>query len=322
MGITLGMGAISAFIMGSILYVYKFRGSVRYDRFTEYLRKGWPIFTPMNCLLYLSTKKRARKPIMDLADFPELSSIAENWTTISKEAQALVDNGFFDKTTTEGEGSYYDIGFRTFYKYGWSKFYLSWYGYTHASAQKHCPQTVEIISKVKGLNGAIFSFLPPGSQLTRHLDPAARSLRYHLGLSTPNNDACFINIDGQVHSWRDGEALLFDETYIHFAKNNSDKSRLILMCEVERPMNIIGQIVQFFYKGIVRFTVVPNTDEDKRGLVNRIFAGLAPVLKKSKNLKKTNLKLYKLMKHTVNTILFLIVAGLIYGLVKLVAGLF
>ncbi len=35
--------------------------------------------------------------------------------------------------------------------------------------------------------------------------PYAGSVRYHLGLSTPNDDRCFIEVDRQRHSWRDGK---------------------------------------------------------------------------------------------------------------------
>lgn len=288
------------FILGSLTYVYKYRGQERFENFSEYLRKGWPLFSPLNCLLYLFTEKRARKPIMDVSQFPELKELQSNWKTIQKEVIELYEKGYFDVTKKPSENSYYDIGFRTFYKYGWSKFYLKWYGYTHESAKKLCPKTVELLEKVPLINGAMFSILPVGSKLTRHLDPVACSLRYHLGLSTPNHDSCFINIDGQSYSWRDGEALLFDETYLHFANNNSDRYRLILMCDFERPMNFLGKCVNFIFKFLMSFTVVPNISGDKHGLVNRIFSSLSPFLQKTKTLKQTHRSLYVVLKYSVN----------------------
>ncbi|MCB1864832.1 MAG: aspartyl/asparaginyl beta-hydroxylase domain-containing protein [Chromatiales bacterium] len=315
---SIALGVFVLFVVGSIWYVYRYRGEVRYAGLSEYLRKGWPVFTPLNCLLYLNTEKRARRAIMDTADFPELREIQENWELIREEAVALTEIGFFDQTTREGEASYYDVGFRTFYKYGWSKFYVTWYGYTHASAKRHCPRTVDILSRVRTVNGAMFTLLPPGSKLTRHLDPAAVSLRFHLGLKTPNDDRCFINVDGRDYSWRDGEALIFDETYLHYALNNTDQSRLILMCDVERPMGIIGRAVQWFYKGIVRFSVVPNTSEDKQGAYNRVFATLSPLLKRTKELKKTNRPLYKTLKYIVNSLLLVLLGAVVYGVVQLI----
>jgi len=275
---TLIMTAIALFCIGSLVYAYSYRGQARWDGFGEYIRKGWPIFTPFNCILYLFTAPKARPAIMDISLFPELKELEENWEVIRKEALELMAEGGFDQIADKDSASYYDIGFRTFYKYGWTKFYVNWYGYTHESAKRTCPKTVELLRKIPQVNGAMFSVLPPGGQLTRHLDPVACSLRYHLGLDTPNDDKCYISVDDQKYSWRDGEPLLFDVTFLHFAHNDADKSRLILMCDIERPMSPIGRLFNWPYKLLMRATVVPNTDEDKRGFANKTFSTLVPLL--------------------------------------------
>ncbi|WP_348765469.1 aspartyl/asparaginyl beta-hydroxylase domain-containing protein [uncultured Salinisphaera sp.] len=301
------------FVTGSMFYVYRLRGNVRYDSFKQYLRKGWPIFSPLNCLLYLFTEPRAQKPIADTARFPELDVIARNWSVIREEALALYRSNAFEDTQSTESAAYYDIGFRTFYKYGWRKFYLRWYGTTHNSAQRLCPRTTRLLEGVSCVNGAMFSVLPAGSKLTRHADPAACSLRYHLGLATPNDDACYINIDGEDYSWRDGETLLFDETYLHYAHNDAEQDRVILMCDVERPTRVVGPVVNFFYKAIMRATLVPNTAEDKRGLANRVFAGLAPVLANTRELKHTHPARYTTIKYCVNATLVVLAGGLLLG---------
>lgn len=296
-----------------MVYVYRFRGEVRYDSFNQYLRKGWPIFSPLNCVLYLFTQRRARRPIMDLGRFRELDRIQDNWRTIRDEALGLYRQQLFEQTSNPDANAFYDIGFRTFYKYGWRKFYLTWYGTTHNSARSMCPETVRILNDTPSVNGAMFSLLPVGSKLTPHADPAACSMRYHLGLATPNDDACYINIDGNDYSWRDGEALLFDETYQHYAHNDSGAYRLILMCDVERPTRVIGPLVNFFYKGLMRLTVVPNVEGDQRGLANAIFSGVAPALANVRALKTRNRRRYKLIKYAVNTTLLLVACGILLG---------
>lgn len=313
----LAVAALILLSFSAIGYVYAFRGAERYTSFNEYLRKGWPIFTPFNCLLYLFTQKRANQPIMDLNQFPELLEIQKHWQIIQEEALALHKSDFFNTINNPSTGAHYDVGFRTFYKYGWRKFYLKWYGYKHHSALRLCPKSVEILSKIPCVNGAMFSILPPGSQLTRHLDPVACSLRYHLGLQTPNSDKCFISVDGQIHSWRDGQALLFDETFIHFVRNDTEEYRLILMCDIERPMNFFGSAFNFFYKHFMRLTLVPNTDEDKAGGLNRLFRAVAPMMNRGQELKKTNKRLYKLIKHCINAVLLITLFLLIAGVVKL-----
>jgi len=310
------MLGLLAFCIGSMSYAYAIRGDARWTSFGEYIRKGWPIFTPFNCLLYLFTKPKARSAIMDMDQYPELAELQENWETIRDEAMALVAEGGFDSITDPDSASYYDIGFRTFYKYGWTKYYINWYGYTHKSAKRSCPKTVELLSKIPSVNGAMFSMLPPGGQLTRHLDPVACSLRYHLGLDTPNHDDCYISVDDQKYSWRDGEPLLFDVTFLHFVHNDAHKPRLILMCDIDRPMSWFGRFLNWPYKALMRATVVPNTDEDQRGFANRVFSWTVPMLERSKRLKETNLIAYKALKYTVNTTLFLILAGLIWLVIK------
>jgi beta-hydroxylase len=313
-GLLVLLTVLFGFSGGSIFYVYRYRGTQRWDNFTEYVRKGWPIFTPLNCVLYLCTEARAKPPIMDPKLFPELAELQAQWQVIREEALALYRSKQLEAAKAPGSAAYYDVGFRTFYKYGWSKFYLKWYGYTHASAEATCPRTVEILKRIPAVNGAMFSLLPAGSQLTRHLDPVAASLRYHLGLSTPNDDRCWINIDGTVYSWRDGEPLIFDETFLHHAKNDTDAPRLILMCDVRRPMNIFGRAFNFVIRQLLRMSVVPNTDADRRGLGNRIFATLAPLLARTKQLKQTNKLLYTIIKHTINLLLLLIAVGILVGI--------
>jgi len=314
------MIALVLFCVGSLGYVYAIRGNARYESFGEYIRKGWPMFSPFNCLLYLFTRAKARPPIMDINDFPDLAVIQQNWETIRDEAFKLMQDGGFDSISDPDSASFYDIGFRTFYKYGWTKFYINWYGYTHESAKRTCPKTVELLSKVPSVNGAMFSILPPTGQLTRHLDPVACSLRYHLGLKTPNHDDCYISIDNQKYSWRDGEPLLFDVTFLHYAHNDADQPRLLLMCDIDRPMSWFGHILNWPYKLLMRATVVPNTDEDKRGFANRVFSSMVPLLNKSKALKETNLAAYKILKWTVNTSLILAIAGLSWLIIKFLFG--
>lgn len=82
----------------------------------------------------------------------------------------------------------------------------------------------------------MFAELPSGSHLGKHRDPYAGSVRYHLGLSTPNDERCFIEVDGVRRSWHDGEVIIFDETFVHWAQNDTEQTRIILFCDIERPM--------------------------------------------------------------------------------------
>ena len=311
------LSALVLYSLGSVAYVYRWRGRTRWAGPTQYLRKSWPIFAPLNCVLYMTTRSWARGPVTAAERVPNLALLRDNWQVIRDEALALQSGGAFEAAKAEGSAGSYDLGFRTFFKRGWSKFYLTWYGTTHRSAQRTCPRTVALLNQIPEVKGAMFTILPAGSELTLHADPLACSLRYHLGLRTPNADACMIEVDGVPVSWRDGQDFIFDETYPHQARNDTGDSRLILMCDVARPLNVFGRVFNAGYRRLAAGTLVPNTDEDRRGFVSALFAALAPISGRIRALKQTDVRRYKLIKHTVNATLLVVVMAGVYGLFQL-----
>lgn len=312
---TLTTAVIVAYTLGSLVYVYRWRGTTRYVTLKQYLRKSWPIFAPLNCLLYMATHGSARKPVLDSGYLKNISALRDNWRTIRDEAFALQSINAFDAARAPGSVGYYDIGFRTFYKRGWSKFYLKWYGTEHRSAMRLCPKTMALLAQVPQVRGAMFAILPSGAQLTLHADPLACSLRYHLGLSTPNSEECHIVVDDARLVWRDGQDFVFDETYPHYAQNKADTSRLILLCDVERPMNLPGRIFNGFYSIVAKSTVVPNTPEDARGLFSAIFAALAPLQERAQRLRARRRWLYNICKFSLNMTLFAVLSLILSAVV-------
>ncbi|MDF3127066.1 aspartyl/asparaginyl beta-hydroxylase domain-containing protein [Rheinheimera sp. 1928-s] len=316
----LSLFIIAALVLYSILsvaYVYRWRGQARYQSLSQYLRKSWPVFAPLNCLLYMTTRAEARRPVLDATYLQNISVLRDNWHIIRDEALALQASGIFEQIKTPGSAGYYDVGFRTFYKRGWSKFYLMWYGTTHNSAQRLCPKTLALLKQVPGVQGAMFSILPPGSELSLHADPMASSLRYHLGLDTPNSEHCYISVDGECCSWQNGQDFVFDETYPHHAKNNTQASRLILMCDVERPMNLLGRFFNLLYRFIIKGTVVPNTTEDKTGMFSALFASMAPLRQSTLKLRTERRRLYKALKITLNTSLLAMLFAILFAFFSL-----
>lgn len=309
--------ALLLYWMICMIYVYRYRGTAHFDNVKAYVRYGWPIFAPLNCLFYLFTKKIAKQPVIDLQkNFKELQLLKDNWEVIRDEAKHLYEVGHLSANNTKDSVGYYDIGFGSFLKYGWNKFYIKWYGTTHKSAQKFFPKTIELLNKIPSVRGVMISILPPGSSLKKHVDPYAGSLRYHLGLITPNDDKCSITIDNNFYSWRDGEHLLFDETYIHFADNHTDKQRIILMCDVERPFNnpIIRGLCRLSYK-MMGASVVANTEEDKRGFFSNTLYSLQPFFVKYKKWKGENRKLDRLTKRLVGLSVILLLVWFLYSVI-------
>lgn len=315
---TVAMMLVVAHVLISIFYVYRWRGRMRYPSFSQYLRKSWPVFAPLNCLLYLSTRRFARQPVLDAGFLDGIATLRQHWPRIRDEAVALHRSGALDATTVPGAAGYHDVGFRTFYRRGWKKFYLKWYGEPHHSARQLCPETVRLLERVPCIRAAMFSVLPAGSELSLHSDPMACSLRYHLGLETPNSSRCFICVDGRRMTWRDGQDFVFDETYPHYAVNATADSRLILMCDVDRPMNLAGRALNLLYSQVARAMAVPNTPEDGRGLLTRLFAKVAPWRMAAVALKGRRRGAYRAMKLSLNATLVTLAFLLVYAVLRLI----
>lgn len=273
-----------------VAYVH-FRGKVRY-KFWRQLSDHSTFVAPINVFMYLFSRAPTT-PYLKQDLFPELAVLRDNWLKIREEGKALMEI-----QQIKASDKYNDAGFNSFFKTGWKRFYLKWYEDSHPSAMTLCPHTTTLLKGLPSVKAAMFAELPDGSRLPRHRDPYAGSLRYHLGLITPNDDRCFIDVDGTTYSWRDGEGILFDETYIHYAENQSGQDRLILFCDIERPMRY--HWAQWFNhwlgRNLMSAATAPNEEGDRTGGVNRAFKYIYAVRKVGKRLKAWNRTIYYLIK--------------------------
>jgi len=136
----------------------------------------------------------------------------------------------------------------------------------------------------------------------QHRDPYAGSLRYHLGLVTPTSPGeCRIFIGGQAYSWRDGEDPLFDETYLHYAENTTSDERIILFCDVERPLKtkMMSAVNRWVSKYIINESATQNEDSERVGWINRIFGYAYHVRLAGKRMKAWNKHVYYAVKYLV-----------------------
>ena len=279
----------ASFVYGYLawaLFVH-YRGRVRH-KFHKQLTDHSTIIAPYNAIMYAFSAVPNR-PYIDVARFPELAPLRDNWQLIRDEALKLFDEGHI-----RAAAGYSDLGFNSFFRRGWKRFYLKWYDAPQLSARALCPRTVSLVESIPSINGAMFAMLPAGSELGRHRDPFAGSLRYHLGLVTPNDERCRIFVDGEPYHWRDGEAVIFDETFIHWAENGTDRDRLILFCDVERPLtNRVASWLNHWIKTtFVRASQTENSTGDKVGLLNRIFGWAYYIRYPGKTLKQWNKYVY------------------------------
>jgi beta-hydroxylase len=276
--------------LGSILFAH-FRGQVRLPLRRQMLDHS-VILAPINTFMILASRVPTT-PYVPLTRMPELKLLEDNWETIREEALNLKQQSEIKAPTKHD-----DIGFNSFFKYGWKRFYLKWYDAKHPSAQSLCPKTVALLNQIPSVKAAMFAELPPGGRLNPHRDPFSGSLRYHLGLATPNEDTCYIDVDGIRHVWHDGQGVIFDETYVHEAHNKSDKNRIILFCDVQRPLKWrwADRFNHWFGKYLMSAASSPNAEADQTGFINKLTHWHWVVDQKRKAFKAANRTLYKATK--------------------------
>jgi len=279
-----------AWVIASIAYVHR-RGRVRHA-FWRQLSDHSTLLAPVNALMYLCSRVPLT-PYIDPRAFRDLDTLRVNWKMIREEALAVQTAG-----SIRASERYDDVGFNSFFKTGWRRFYLKWYDDCHPSARELCPRTVELLRGLPTVKAAMFAELPPGSRLVRHRDPYAGSLRYHLGLVTPTVEGCSIWVDGEKYSWREGEDVVFDETFIHYAENTTDQDRIVLFCDLERPLRYrwAETLNHFIARHIMAAATSPNRATDRTGVINRLFPYVYAVRLVGKRLKKRSRVAYYAVK--------------------------
>lgn len=166
-------------------------------------------------------------------EFPDHILLKKNWKAIREEALVV-----FQRGVSAADAS--PIGFSRIYDKqvaDWKVVMLKFYGREFPENLAKCPITAQLLHKLPQIKYAMFSIMEPGVRVTKHHGPFRGCLRYHLGLQVPQkNENCFIVNDNQKYAWREGEDILFDDTYEHYVENQTNQTRIVLFCDVQRQL--------------------------------------------------------------------------------------
>jgi beta-hydroxylase len=168
-------------------------------------------------------------PFMNLDHRVTIQKLKSQWLTIKNEVVPLIDKF----SPIQGDLFFTDDIIETS---KWKKIYLKWYGASPSYAYEMFPETMQIIDSCPDINLAMFSLLEPHSEILPHNGPFRGSIRIHVTLVSPNDERCFIDVDGERYVWKEGEVVAFDDTYRHYVKNDTDESRLVLFIDIERTL--------------------------------------------------------------------------------------
>ena len=107
---------------------------------------------------------------------------------------------------------------------------------TDVAREQH-PHLCSILDDLTALHVArkcYFALLRPGAHLANHCGGTNLFLRLHLGIQIPSGDTG-LRVGGEARRWREGEILLFDDSFAHEAWNYTSADRYILLLRVVHP---------------------------------------------------------------------------------------
>lgn len=131
----------------------------------------------------------------------------------------------------------------------WRAVYLKKIGKINNNMNQYFPNTIELL-KDEQIHNAFFSILDPGVEIPPHVGYYKGYLRYHLGVIIPNNltgktdDKAYIVCGGKKHIWEENKGIVFDDMYLHYVKNPTNKVRVVLYIDIKRKSksNIINKL--------------------------------------------------------------------------------
>jgi len=188
-------------------------------------------------------------PIIDPSELPWTAGLQKEWRTIRAEAEALTREvdaipPLRVMSPDHSRIAQHDL---------WKAFFLYGYGYKVEDNCARCPRTAALVEAIPDLNSAFFSVLLPGTRIESHVGPTKGLVTCHLGLLVPPGDLCRMRLHDREVGWKEGECLVFDDTYRHEVSHRGDSPRVVLLVQVKRPLRAPGrQIADLFLAGIRR----------------------------------------------------------------------
>lgn len=121
----------------------------------------------------------------------------------------------------------------------WSALYLWQGGAIVAENAARFPATMAALAKlpIPRIAGrspmALFSRLTPGTHIQPHHGLLNTRLICHLPIIAP--PGCGLRVGADTHAWREGELVIFDDSFEHEAWNRGTATRTVLLFEIWKP---------------------------------------------------------------------------------------
>ncbi|MFQ5446402.1 MAG: aspartyl/asparaginyl beta-hydroxylase domain-containing protein [Saprospiraceae bacterium] len=187
-------------------------------------------------------------PFLDVEEhFPAHRELLANWKTIRAELEEVLIHDEDIPKFHEVDSIQRFISARD--EVPWRTYIVKAYSKWSVNNAAQVPKTAALLRQMPQITTALFSILDGGKCIPPHMGFFKGVLRYHLALIVPTDAPCYIVVGGKKYTWKEGEDVLFDDTYTHEVWNKSSHRRVVLFCDLYRE-NGLPAWVQFFNRKI------------------------------------------------------------------------
>lgn len=122
----------------------------------------------------------------------------------------------------------------------WEAFFFYRHGQRYDENHARCPRTSAILEsidlcRIPGQTPEVcFSVLQPGTHILPHHGVTNTRTVMHLPLVVPEDCALHL-VDRGIHHWKEGELVMFDDTFLHESWNRSQSPRIIVLMDCWNP---------------------------------------------------------------------------------------
>lgn len=121
---------------------------------------------------------------------------------------------------------------------GWDIFGFNWFNRKFEDNMRYFPKTMRVLEAIPELTLSTLSRLGPHKSIEPHVGYDDNTLRGSMGIVVPEN--CTLVVGGEVRPMSEGVCHIFDDTTLHYAKNDSDQDRIVLLFDfVKQGKNLV-----------------------------------------------------------------------------------
>ncbi len=221
---------------------------------------------------------KGREPrFYDTAKLPWVKVLEDAYPELREEIERVFARGDDGAAANFTPYAYAEEGWRTVNLYS--------YFLRYDDACRRFPTVDRVVRQIPGMCLAQIAVLEPRTRIKAHMGDCNALIRTHLGLRVPGSlPEIGIRVGREEQAWQEGRCLAIQIAHRHYAWNQTDHRRLVLVVDVIRPeyadqrYAVAGRaLAAIAMKWFA--TKFPVTKRLPRPVTRAIHAALAPVFR-------------------------------------------